>query len=262
MKTQLVLLLASVSLSIAPTANEVLAGPLGELNRDIGKQQDRSRSGSSSSSGSNDRVDHDHHNHRDWHGDGYGHRYARPSGVVVLDRRHPTSNFVPAPFHVSLAASYQNVSGSDGALNGDIHIGHGNVALSLSGSSYSESDQVRKGEATTDSTLTRWDLQIQGRSLRTANTELWIGGGIGQLRGSGFEPLTGLSLGLEAKHRLAARGFGIYGGARGIIYEDDLKATELRAGLKASVLRVGYRYFELNVGPPLHGPELGVALQF
>jgi hypothetical protein len=261
MKAQLILVVAA--LVVGPLAAQ--AGPVGEINRDIGRHQSESRAASPPAAAPAEgcslhcpqvTLDEDF-------GDPYD---ADPIGepVVIGDRgdRLTPPNETLVPFGLDFFASYQNVTDSDGALNGDLRLSHGPVAAMFSSSSYFESDRLEKGEPAEQSRLTRWDLSVQGRALAIGEaTVVWVGVGLGQLHGTGFENVTGLSLGGQLHHRLG-RGLGIEAGVRGMMYSDDINAAELRAGITASVLHVGYRYFELNVGPPLAGPEVGISLHF
>ncbi len=71
----------------------------------------------------------------------------------------------------------------------------------------------------------------------------------------------GVTTGLRMEHRLAAK-FALLGEARVYRLQNDIRARELRVGAHVSVLRVSYRVLDFNVGPALHGPELGIGVRF
>ncbi len=242
-----------------------VAGTLGKVGRSIRSRQVNSPKKSSPAPQHHGDRDPDTHAYRDdlsvhstplwandwmWNSDCSG--CSQPGGVGV-----------GAAVHGELSLTYENVVGSDGAINGFFRLSLGSVGLAFNSVSFFESDRLDgKASPEQQTRITAWDVSLQARTLRIGDdTTGWIGLGLGFLHSNTFDTATGGVVSAHFRHSLSSQ-LHIDGSVRGMMYTDDIKAGEIRAGVTASVLHVGYRYLEFNAGPPLRGPEVGIALYF
>jgi hypothetical protein len=235
------------------------AGNLGKVGKSISRKQGGS-SGKSSGGSSRPRestrdrrttADYDdgYHSGRSYYYGGYS--SCAGCEPTSIQRRV----FKPELF---FQATYENVADSDGSLNLDTRLSAGPFGFGFNVSSYFE------GTAGTMEAvrMTMWEGNIGARTLHINDrTEMWLTLGVSGLHSNQFDNVIGGGIGAELRHHMT-KGLSIDGRARGMMFPDDLNATELRAGVTASVLHVGYRYLRFNVGPALQGPELGVSLRF
>ena len=261
--------LATVTFSPIPS----IGGVLGKVAKDVSAKQSRSRASkpapsprdnSSSNSDRSDSISFDRQNGSHYRTSaGHGVGFFQPLNCNRHECGSSAGSVSRKPIDTELRLTYQNVSGSDGSLNGFLRLSHGSFGLAFNSSSYFESDRLGgKGSPEDQTRLTTWDVTAQVRSFELGpHTTSWVGFGLGQVHSNAFETLSGGVLAGHVRHSLSP-GLHILGSARGMIYTDDIKAGELRAAVTASVLHLGYRYLEFNAGPPLHGPELGIALSF
>lgn len=159
---------------------------------------------------------------------------------------------------LSVSVGMQSVEGSDGAVSGAIHLRSGGLGLALEGAQYFE-----RGLALDGSDLIRmdvWSLNAAGRVLRIGAGELWVAGGVGGSGSTEFERLMGLVIGGELTHPIGGDMM-LRGGARYYVLEQETQIAEAYAHFGVWFLSVGYRALRFNVGPPLHGPQVGVHWQ-
>jgi hypothetical protein len=152
----------------------------------------------------------------------------------------------------------QSVKDSDGSLSAEARAWYGDLGLGVRGTSYFEQPENR------ELALVRLDVWHLGASYRLAHDEdfaVWLEAGVSGLDTSREAHLLGGTLGLLLEHDLPGS-FGFRGALRRSWYQHDVAASELVAGVTVEFLQVGYRHVELDVGPPLAGPELGVVLTF
>ena len=151
-----------------------------------------------------------------------------------------------------------SVEGSNGAGVASLRSTFGDNGLEL--------DDIRYFERMTDGdylSMDVWSMSLAHRAVgfgRGERTSLWLKGGLAGAHSDGLG-LFGAVVGAELAHNLGPS-LGFETGARYFFYQDDIRAVELRAGVAASILRVSYRMLRFDVGPPLRGPEIGVALSF
>jgi hypothetical protein len=86
-------------------------------------------------------------------------------------------------------------------------------------------------------------------------------GGLAASSSTEYETILGAVFGLRAEQRLG-RDLALVGQGRAFELEADVSALEGWAGVRWRFLSAGYRALRFNVGPPLHGPEAGVAFRF
>jgi hypothetical protein len=166
----------------------------------------------------------------------------------------------PQP-RVDLYLGVQDVRDSDGSVSLALRASHEWFGIGFAGTSYFE--EVPHGPDGPESI--RLDVWGLSGALRIVGggaepTELWLSGGLAGASSSEFQIFGGV-VGAELDHRLGGE-LGIGASARLYAWQDDVRATELGVAARASVLRIGYRVLAFNVGPPLKGPELGIAVRF
>lgn len=184
--------------------------------------------------------------HADWSGGGGdGPTYVPPLYAT------PTGG---AP-DVSVYVGAQSVSGSNGSATMEVIARHRDFGLALRGTSFFESP-----ENPGDPSL-RLDVGTLAGLVRVYGDVAWL-----ELGGAWVNTVDGASVfGMFAGLRLDRRlGGELSAGAlaRYAVLTDSVRYLELQAGLRLSILNVSYRYLEFNVGPPLHGPEIGLSLSF
>jgi hypothetical protein len=148
---------------------------------------------------------------------------------------------------------------SDGAAVFDLRLHRDFLGLSASGSSYFE--QVSDGGRMDSVRLDLWSVSLAGRLARAEDTELWIEGGPALTTSTEYDPLAGLQIALRVQHRIRPD-LELFGRARYHGFMDDVSAVEGWGGVRAWILAAGYRSLQFNFGPPIHGPEAGISLEF
>lgn len=73
----------------------------------------------------------------------------------------------------------------------------------------------------------------------------------------GDSSITGPVIGLAVEHRLSPK-VSVLGEVRRMWFQDEVRASAGRVGLRIGHLQASLRVLDFNVGPPLLGPELGV----
>jgi len=91
-------------------------------------------------------------------------------------------------------------------------------------------------------------------------TRLWVEGGVMYLKTNdphGNSSVTGPSVGARLEHRVSSD-LALVGTAEGALLQDGVRAWAGRVGVRFHHVEAGFRVLDLNVGPALFGPELGV----
>ncbi|HTE56906.1 MAG TPA: hypothetical protein VK698_38905 [Kofleriaceae bacterium] len=171
----------------------------------------------------------------------------------------PGGPFLDGPARLDLYIGGHSVVGSQGALVGDLRASKGWLGLSASGTSYFEDVEGKRGDETVR--LDLMALAVNGRVIDAGPTEVWLDGGLAASSSTEYETILGGVVGLRAEHHLQPNLSLV---AQGRVYrlEADVSAVEGWAGVRAWFLGAGYRVLRFNVGPPLHGPEAGLAFSF
>jgi hypothetical protein len=248
----------SLSISILPLAAEAGrdrgssgggGGRLGQVSSGLGAATGGG-GGRSSSSSDNRRTDDDRYRHEHV-------EYVQP--VIVTDAggmpvaASPTRR--PSP-QVDFYAGAQKVHESDGSLSLELAFNEGRFRLGGSLSRYYERQQDADALTFTLGTLylgwrvddggpTRAYLEVGGVGGRTRNDPVMnssVGGVLG---------------GVRVEHRVSRR-ISVVGDAQVMAFEHDVRAGAMRAGVRYGHLQATLRYFDLNVGPALFGPEVGI----
>ena len=249
---------------VASAPLPALAGPVSEVARGVENKQDTHESSNDAAPSDDDDDGGDREVHHD---DDDG---CSSCGVSVLVSDDDTSGSdtpgsrrtieLEGPTRLDAYLGAHAVVGSDGAGVIDVRVHRDFIGLAVSGVSYFE--QVADDKGRMDSVrLDMWAVSLAGRLARAGGTSAWIEGGLGATTSTEYDAIGGLQGGLRVQHEirpdleLAAR-------ARFFGLEHDISAFEAWGGVRAWFLAVGYRSLQFNFGPPLHGPEAGVALSF
>jgi hypothetical protein len=153
-------------------------------------------------------------------------------------------------------AGVQSVDGSDGSLTLEVRAIHDDFEVGVRGTSFYE-----RAGADEYLHLDLWWLGGGVRVTHTDRTELWAELGLAGINNNDELSMTGWAGGGRLTHRLDGE-LAVEATVRHFSLEDDVTATEAAVGLHVAVLRLSYRVVDFNVGPPLQGPEVGVALRF
>lgn len=177
------------------------------------------------------------------------------------------TTYAPYPNHVSSAAptevllygGLQSVEGSDGSMTLQLRVTYGDLALDIRGTGFYET--VGSGE---DMEQIHLDLGTLGGGYRVygeGRTSVFLEAGMGYV--SSVDDLSFLGAYGGARVDRQLRGEVSVGAeARYFVMEDDVRIVEVVGAARMSILRIAYRIVDFNVGPPLKGPEVGVALTF
>ena len=197
-------------------------------------------------------ASHAHHHH----GAVYGHHALLTGGSGAVAA-------TAAPVTVDLYGGWQKVVESDGSFQLQTAVETGLLRLAGQFSSFYE----RQG-TTDEAPMLRFHLWSATGGLALAESDTSVlhleGGLAGFGSQGGYEPeVSGLggTAGLAGEVWLD-RIVGLVGHARVYQFGDGVRAGELSAGVQWTVLRTSYRVVDFNVGPPLRGPEIGLAFRF
>lgn len=177
------------------------------------------------------------------YGSGYGYGYGPPSGGSV---------------DVDAYVGLQSVTDSNGSLSAEIRATHANFGIGVHDTSFFEDPGPG---AMQETTLDLWAIAGHVRLANDGPTQMWAEAGLAGVKASPDLSFFGAEAGLMVQHHLVAA-LGLTAGARYYVLEHDVRATEVQAGIHVSILRISYRIVDFNVGPPLRGPEIGVAVRF
>ena len=263
-----VLLVVPLSITLAPIAAEAgrhrggdgdggggSGGRLGQVSSGLG----RATGGGSSPapSPSTDPVVRDHR--------AYQERYERVDyePVVVVGVGADTAAgpaappSPPSPVRVDFYAGAQKVHESDGSLSLELAFNQGRFRLGGAISRYFERQEGADALTFTLASLclgfriddggpTRAYLEAGAVGARTRNDPV-MNSSVGGLVG-----------GVRVEHAVSRR-TALLGAAQVMAFEQDVRAGALRAGLRYGHLEASLRYLDLNVGPALFGPEVGIS---
>jgi hypothetical protein len=152
----------------------------------------------------------------------------------------------------------QSVENSDGAMTVEARALYRDFGLGVRGTSYVEQEDAR------ENTYVRLDMWWLGGLYRLDQSEkwsVWAELGATGLHTSTNTSMNGLSAGLQFRHWLVGA-LSLNASGRYFAYQYDVQAVELFAAVQVSLLQFGYRFVDFNVGPPLRGPEVGLAFSF
>jgi len=154
--------------------------------------------------------------------------------------------------HVDGALAVAAITGSGPAVTGRFALRFGAIALGGRGSSFLEQDGNQP---------TRLDLWRVGGGLRIfdfADTALWVEGAFAGVHTQPELSLLGGYVGGRLEHHATPK-LTLAATLGTVALQHDVDALEISASVRIYVFTVGYRVLDFNVGPPLHGPEVGLA---
>jgi hypothetical protein len=237
-------------------ASPAFAGALGEvvggLQRAAGNDKDDDKKeGSSSSSSDDDSSSRHSHDSDSSYGYGSGSFSAASSVYVGLDGSQPP----PSGVHAYLYLAGQSVVDSDGSLTMEMRGWYEDFGLGVRQTSFFEKggpEYLR---------LDLWSVAGHYRVLAGDDNELWIEAGLGGFRTIDDLTMWGGQGGVRLEHAFNGT-LGITAEGRMYLLENNVRASEWRAAFHVSILQLAYRIVDFNVGPPLHGPEVGIGFTF
>jgi hypothetical protein len=274
----------AVVLLSAFVAMPAIAGPLGETVKGLNQASDSGRGGGSgggggggggggddsppprergegrdhSYDGSGSSGDDRYHSYRR-HREPYYYYWGAPVLLTTVDADGRTVTAPSYPLTVEIYAGVARVEDSDGAFTADLHLTSNRFVIGGRYSHYWEGPSMYYPQG---SAMGIWDADLGYQLLADAQGALTLEAG---LAGVAFSPDAKSSLGGMIGARAVywpSKWIALLGEARTYLLQDEIRANSLSAGVQLSFLRISYRLLDFNVGPPLHGPELGAAVRF
>ncbi len=174
----------------------------------------------------------------------------------VVRRTRVRSQPTGGPARVDLFLGIQKVVESDRSYSASLSFEDKWFRLAGAISEYRE-DRMDGGTTA----MTVPTLLFGARISAPGPTRAFIEGGVAIARtktnDSVGSSITGPIVGIHLEHQL--RGPAIVGDAHVMMFEAGIKAYRGRVGVRVGVLEVGVRVLDVNVGPALYGPEVGLA---
>jgi hypothetical protein len=180
------------------------------------------------------------------------------AGVAVAGGGVATSMppAAPGPVKIDFYAGAQKVHESDGSVSLELAFNEGRFRIGGSLSRYFERQEGAESLSFTlgalylglrvdDGGATRAYLEVGAVGAETDNDPVMdssIGGVLG---------------GVRVEHRVARRTT-LVGDAQAMVFEKGVRAGAVRAGVRFGPVQATLRYLDLNVGPALFGPEVGI----
>jgi hypothetical protein len=230
------------------------AGRLGEVVDDLNHatndccKSSGSSSGSSDSDGSSSSADwSDHH--------GYGTSPSLYTGPNPFFTPYWGTSYGKGVSMLGFLGG-ESVVGSDAALNLDLRTAYKGFGVGVRGTVFFEQQSPEE-----TLTLSTWAFSVAGRVIQDGRSSLWLEGGASVMNTEPDLSLAGVHGGVRLDRQLAGL-VSAEGGLRYHYLQDGIRLIETNVALRLSILQVGYRYTRFNVGPSLHGPEIGIALWF
>jgi hypothetical protein len=250
-------LLASALLVAVFTPTPAHAGALGEVISGLGKAVGGgNKGGGAPSGGGGDNIIGAVLNglfSADWGGGG-----ATPADPPILGYAPMPTVYGAGETNVMVYAGLQSVVDSTGSFTLEVRAVFQDFGITLRGSTFFESGEMPGAE-----TL-RLDLGTLGgqyRVIRGELTSLWLEAGAAYVSTYDNLSIFGIMGGVRLERQITGE-VAVSVGAHAYLMQDRVNILEARATFHVSILRLSYRVVDFNVGPPLHGPEVGVGLTF
>lgn len=259
-------ILLALSISIVPLVAEAGrdrggdggggGGRLGQVSAGL-----REATGGGGSNGGGAPVVRDHRDSsHDHHDDSY---YDPGTGVYVEpgigDGSDPMGPGAPSPprdVSIDAFAGGQWVHESDGAVQLDLAFNQGRFRLGGWLSRYYEQQQEASPLTFTLGSL-YMGIRIDDGGATRVHLEAGVAGGRTSSDPVMDSSFGGFAGGIRVEHRLQ-RGLALIGDAQAMVFEHDVRAGAIRAGVRIGYFQAALRYLDLNVGPALYGPEIGL----
>ena len=203
-----------------------------------------------------------HHDHDDnrYIRDATGALILASAGTAGVSSTHEPLPPDPRGYHGSTVHFYlgaHSVRDSDGALAAELSFVDGRFRFSGSA--------IRYYERLPDDSLLHMTQGALTGGLRIddmGNTHVYVELGVVHNK-TGNDPvmdttITGVIGGIHVEH-LLTKGTRLVGDAKLMQFPDEIRATSARLGVRFGHFQASLRVLDFNVGPPLYGPELGLA---
>jgi hypothetical protein len=183
-----------------------------------------------------------------------------PVGIVAATEAGGVATAAPPPkpnpVSVDFYAGAQKVHESDGSVSLELAFNEGRFRLGGSLSRYFERQEGAESLYFTLGAL-YLGLRIDDGGATRAYLEA---GAVGAE--TDHDPVMDSSIGgvlggVRVEHRVA-RHTTLVGDAQAMVFEQDVRAGAVRAGVRFGPVQATLRYLDLNVGPALFGPEVGL----
>jgi hypothetical protein len=150
----------------------------------------------------------------------------------------------------------QKLFESDGAISAELAIVDRRLRLTGSLTRYYERQPTGTTLTMTMPTLA---LGVRIDDSRTTRVYLEAGAAAAMTRHDPVmdSSITGFVFGAHAEQVITRR-TSLIGDAKVIAFQDDVRATVLRAGVRYGLVQAAFSVLDFNVGPALYGPEVGV----
>lgn len=254
---------ALIGLALFAWSVPVEAGRAGKVSRGISRATGSSRGGGGHGGRAGGRGVSHGSNGRVGHGSSHGAHAAR-RGLTIGWRPAYVAATGQVPTQAEVYAGVEKVVESDHALNFEGALISGRLRLAGALSSYAE----RQGLGGAAPVLYLNVASLTG-GVRVTDAGSWpsvyLDAGVAGVW-TVDDPISdssvkGFTAGIRVEQPLAKHAAALVDG-RALILSDDVRATEVRAGLQLGPLRLAYRVMDFNVGPALHGPEIGLGVRF
>ncbi len=183
---------------------------------------------------------------------GYTPYYTR----VGLTRHHRVSAGSTTTPDVDFYAGAQKVHDSDGSASIEVAVTDGRFRIAGAYSHYFER-QTGGGVLTMAMPTLMGGIRIDDMG----DTKVFVEGGVVHARTNGDQmgdsSITGPIAGVRVEHTLS-KDLSLIGDTHKQWFDDNIRATDGRVGVRYKYVQASFRVLDFNVGPALYGPEVGV----
>jgi hypothetical protein len=180
----------------------------------------------------------------------------RHDGNMILVKRRPRIEPPRPAAQFTIYAGAQKVHDSDGSASLELAVIDRRLRLNATFSRYFERQTGSDALTMTMPTLTG-GLRIDDMG----KTAVYLEGGVVHVRTDGDvmgdTKITGPIAGLRIEHPLDSA-ITLLGDVQQMWFDNDIKATSGRVGVRYKFVQASFRVLDFNVGPALYGPEVGV----
>lgn len=177
-------------------------------------------------------------------------------GNTILVRRRARIEPPSPPATLQFYAGAQKVHDSDGSASIELAVSDRRLRLTGTYSRYFER-QPNAGTLTMNMPTLVGGVRIDDMGP----TQVFLEGGVVLVRTNGDQmgdsKLTGPIAGMRVEHSLSGQ-VSLLGDVQQMWFDNDIRATAGRVGVRYKYVQASFRVLDFNVGPPLYGPEVGV----
>lgn len=162
-----------------------------------------------------------------------------------------------------LQSAMQTLRNSDSSVRFSGTFLVGRVGVHASAEQYKESISAKgaNGPMSDDIRLQIYELSGVVRLVDQSWGQLDLRVGVAKNTSTHFDEMTGSTATLRTQFPLHEH-IKLGAHVRGLSFSEEINAVDSSASLLLSYAKLGYRVLKYNVGPAIHGPELGFALSF